>query len=212
MDARAAPYILALDIASVTGVCEGRAGSAPQFYTMRFARDGDEHEEAFARALKWIAERLQVDRPDAIFVEAPINPGAFVGRYDEEKGRVAMTTNPETTIRLMGLWAIMAAAAKVKGIRYSRVNVQSARKDFIGHGNLRGAEAKRRCFEICKLLGWEPKNRDEADAACVWHAACLKLAPHSAAIITPMMQARVASTVNGVDIGDGAALLRMARA
>ena len=32
-----APSILALDIATVTGICEG-AGSVPRFYTMRFAR------------------------------------------------------------------------------------------------------------------------------------------------------------------------------
>ena len=63
-----APLVLALDIATVTGVCEGRAGEAPRMYTMRFGNPGDEHEDAFERALRWIAERLQVDRPDAIFV------------------------------------------------------------------------------------------------------------------------------------------------
>ena len=203
-----APYILALDIATTTGVCEGRSGEIPRMYTMRFGNPGDDHEEVFARALRWIAERLLVDRPDAIYVEAPVNPGAFVGRYDEEKGRVAMTTNPETTIRLMGLWAIMAAAAKVKGIRYGRVHVQTARKLFIGAGNLRGVEAKRRCFELCKLLGWDAHNRDESDSACVWNWGVAQVAPNLAPIVTPMMQASIANRIGGVEIEDADALFR----
>jgi hypothetical protein len=194
-----APYILALDIATKTGVCEGRAGETPRMYSVQFGKPGDEHEDAFERALRWVAERLQVSRPDAIFVEAPINPGAFVGRYDEERGKVTMTTNPDTTIRLMGLWAVLAAAVRLKGIRYERVNVQTARKLFIGVGNLKGQEAKRRCYDLCTLLGWDPSNRDESDSACVWNWGVTKIAPRLAPVITPMMHAKVATTVAGVD-------------
>lgn len=210
MLARAAPMILSLDIATKTGVCEGRAGEAPRFYSLTFAQDGDDHEDAFMRALRWIAERLHVDKPDAVYVEAPVNPAAFIGRYNEETGRVGMSTNPDTTIRLMGLWAVIAAAAKVKGIKYRRVNVQTARKSFIGAGNLKGAEAKRRGFEMCKLLGWTPKNRDESDAACIhFHAMTLE-APYLAPVITPMMQSKIAMRIGGVDMGDNPELLKRA--
>lgn len=216
-----APYILALDIATVTGVCEGRAGEAPIFYTEKFARPGDEHEDVFARGLTWIAERLQVSNPNAVFVEAPINPAAFMGEYDEKKGRVAMTTNPDTTIRLMCLWGILAAAVKVKSkylvdagkppIIYRRVHVGTARKAFIGVGNLKGAEAKRRAFEMCKALGWSPNNRDESDAAAVWNFGVAQLAPRLAPIITPMLQAKIATTIAGVDVGDASTLFKKAR-
>jgi hypothetical protein len=206
-----APYVMALDIATATGVCEGRAGEAPHFYTMRFARPDDEHEDVFERALRWIAERLQVSKPDAIFCEAPISPGAFIGKYDEAKGKVAMTTNPDTTIRLMGLWAVISAAAKVKGIRYRRVHVGTARKAFIGVGNLKGAEAKRRGFEMCKALGWSPNNRDESDAACVWNFGVSQIAPRLAPIITPMLQAKCATTISGVQIDDPESFFKKAR-
>jgi len=196
-----APYILALDIATRTGVCEGRADAPPRFYTKTFAESGDEHEEAFERGLRWIAERLQVDRPDVIVVEAPVNPAAFMGRVDEETGRLGLSSNPATTIRLMGLWAVMAAAAKVKGIRYKRYNVQSARKTFIGAGNLKGAEAKRRAFEMCRLLGWSPNNRDESDAGCIFYSAASEFAPHHAPAVTPMMWNKVATKIGGVDVG-----------
>lgn len=205
-----APYVLALDLATVTGVCEGRAGEIPRFYSQRFGKDGDEHEDAFERGLRWIVERFKVGGVDAVFIEAAINPGAFVGEYDKERGKVKMTTNPETTIRLMGLWAIMAAAARVKRIRYRRVHVQTARKAFIGHGNLRGPEAKRRCFEMSKLLGWAPNTRDESDAACIWTFGVTQMAPNLAPIITPMMQSRIATTVAGVQIDDPSSLFKKA--
>lgn len=205
-----APYILSLDIATKTGVCEGRAGEAPRFYSLRFANGDDEHEDAFAGALRWIAERLSVSRPDAVYVEAPINPAAFLGKYDPATGRLGMSTNPDTTIRLMGLWATIAGAVKVKGVKYRRVNVQTARKSFIGHGNLKGAEAKRRAFEMCKLLGWAPENRDESDAACVHYSAMLGEAPRLAPIITPMMQGQIATRIGGVDMGDDLSFLKRA--
>jgi hypothetical protein len=217
-----APYVLAIDIATVTGICEGRAGEVPIFYTQRFGRPGDEHEDVFEQGLTWIAERLQISNPDAVFVEAPVNPAAFMGKYDEEKGRVAMTTNPDTTIRLMCLWGIIAAGVKTKSthlvsagkppILYRRVHVGTARKLFIGAGNLKGPEAKRRGFEMCKALGWSPSNRDESDAACVWNFGVAQVAPRLAPIITPMMQAKCAVMIGGVRIDDPAALFKKARA
>lgn len=198
------PFIIALDVATTTGVCEGRVGddAAPSFYTLKLGREHDDHEDSFARALRWIAERLTVSKPDAIYIEAPINPAAFLGKYDAETGRMGMTTNPDTTIRLIGLWATMAAAAKVKGVMYRRAAVGTVRKAFIGHGNLKGAEAKRRCFAMCNMLDWSPNNRDESDAGAVWYWAATQLDPNNAPIVTPMMQAKCATTIGGVDVGD----------
>ena len=185
-----APVIWALDVASETGIAEARVGELPRFYTQRFAHDGDEHEDVFGRALLWLIERLQVDRPDAIYVEAPLSPGTY--------GQ----TNATTTVRLIGLWATLAAAVKVKKVRYCRAKVQTVRSAFLGQGNLEGKEAKRRAGEMCRLLGWAPNNHNEADAGAILWWASTKEAPHLAPIITPLMQQRVATTVGGVDFSD----------
>ena len=198
---RLAPYLLSLDIATSTGVAEGRVGEAPRFETLRFGKDGEEHEEAFCRCLRWIANRLAAEpRPDAVAVEEPVNPGAFIGKYNPVKRKVEMTTNPETTIRLMGLWAIIAAAVKIKGIRYVPIDVRTARKDFLGNGGLKRDEAKRRAFEMCKLLGWSPSNRDEGDAGCIHYYGSVLLAPRLAPVVTPMMWGKVATTIAGVEL------------
>ena len=201
-----APYLLSIDVATTTGVCEGRVGQPPCFETLRFGRDGDDHEEAFCRALRWIAVRLDSEpRPDAVFVEEPVNPGAFIGKYNPAKGKVDLTTNPATTIRLVGLWAVIAAAVMVKGIRYQPIDVRTARAEFLGNGGLKRDEAKRRAFEMCKLLGWSPSNRDEGDAGCVHYYGSIILAPRLAPVVTPMMWGKVATTIAGVEIFGAAA-------
>lgn len=207
LDGSRPPRILSLDIATKTGIADGEAGVAPVFYSEQFAGKDDDHEDAFERSLNWIIKRLMVGSFDAVYVEAPINPAAFIGKYNPETGRMGMSTNPDTTIRLIGLWAVLSAAVKVKKIKYRRVNVQTARKSFIGHGNLKGDEAKRRAFEMCKMIGWDPKNRDESDAGCVHYHALTLECPRLAPIITPMMQLQVATRIGGVDMGDSMDLI-----
>lgn len=204
LDRAAAPYILALDVATSTGTCEGFAGAIPRFSTLRFASDGDEHEDAFARSLRWIAERLAqpvaiIPRPDVVYIEAPLRLGAAWGK-----------TNADTILRLNGLWAVLSAAVKTKGIKYRRATVQDCRLAFIGHGNLKGPEAKRRAFAMCKALGWNPKDRDQSDAGCLWFYACTREALNLAPIITPMLQSKISVRIGGVDMGDNPELLKRA--
>ena len=184
------PRILALDVATKMGVADGCVGEKPVFYTKKFA--GEEHEEIFADALRWIAEYLQVNKPDIVAIEAPLNLAATMGQ-----------SNPATVVRLNGLWAVIASAVKVKGgIIYRHVNVQTARRAFIGSGNLPGAEAKRRVFNMCKAIGWEPKDKDQGDAGCVHFWASTQFAPNLAPVITPMLQQRIATTIGNQEVTD----------
>lgn len=180
--------IMALDISSkAMGVCEGRPGEAPRFETVRFKLDDDTAEEAFARALKWAATRFRTFPPDRLIVERRL-PTMSAMRPDQS-GVLRPTTNPTTVHLLCGLSAIIVGAAKHVGIRnipaprgvdgYS-LSVQTARKAFIGHGNLPGDKAKRMAMQVCRTLGWGPKNFDEADSACLWAWGCQQLAPEKA--------------------------------
>lgn len=209
MDARAptAPLILAMDISKTcTGIAEGRAGSTPRSYSIK-GKDFDTT-GAVCQLGKWLIEKTAVDPPDFIYFEAPLHMGAF-GNWDPDEQRIKATSNPDTVITLAKMVGVVEFVASMRRIPARAANVHSVRKDFIGP-RCKGPEAKRRAFEMSKLLGWDPKNRDEGDSLAVWHFACLKVAPHSAAIITPMMQSKIASSIAGVDIGDGAALLKAA--
>jgi len=193
-----APKILALDAATNTGVAIGSAGDVPIFQTLRFAgSDPDaEHEQSFAAALRWIAQLLQVNRPDFIYIEAPLSPG------------ISGATNANTTLRLIGLWATLSAASIVKGVPYRKAKVGQVRKGFLGHGNLPGAEAKRRVQVVCELLGWDPRNNNEADAGALFHHACRIHAPERVPPITAEMHARAATAAPVSRKGAAEALFR----
>lgn len=197
------PLILAIDAASTCGVAQGRAGETPRLYSMRFVRPHDEHRNVFGRALGWFAELIDEIIPDVVYIEAPMSPGA-----------PGVKTNPDTTLRLIGLWAVFAGECAYRGIMCREASVQTVRKGFIGSGRVEGGsqEAKRRVFAMCELLGWRPTDKDSSDAGALWHYAVTKFAPDLAPPITPLMWAKCATTVRGVDVGNGDSLLKRARA
>lgn len=175
------PYVLALDVATHTGVCQGRAGDDPQFFTIDFS-GGSGHPHVFAKALRWIADRLAVSKPDVIYIEAPLRMGASGGQ-----------TNADTVLRLFGLYAVFSSAAIVKGIRVVDASVGEIRRPFLGNGTLRGEIAKLRALEMCRAIGWPANTPDEADAGALYWYALSKEAPNLAPLISPMLQHQVAA-------------------
>lgn len=178
-----APFILALDLATTTGVAEGRAGEIPRLYSKRFVKPYDDHPSVFGRALGWLSEHIEDVIPDAVFIEEPIKPGAR-----------GIKTNPETTLRLIGLWGALSGECAYRGIMCRCVSVQTVRKGFIGAGRVKGGgdEAKRLAFAMCGLLGWAPTDRDSSDAGALWWYAVAKMT-NLGPPITPAMHAEVAT-------------------
>lgn len=158
-----APRILAIDAATQTGLCFGALGETPKFETVNFGDSGDSDLIVAASCLRWVAHRLTDDRPDQIWMEEPMSFEAAEGRG----------TNRAALVRLNGIYMIIGGAARLKGVPVHPVRISSARKPFIGHGRLKRWEAKKRSRAMCRLLGWQPQNDDEADAGCIWWFASL---------------------------------------
>lgn len=167
---------IGLDIASNMGVCEGAPGETPRLYTVRLASGDVDHGAAFAKAIKWMAQRLLVSRPDWIVIEAPIPAAAMNGG-----------TNAATLAMLWGLAACIEGTARAKNVPVRRLAIRQVRKNFIGIGNLKGPEAKRRTVALCKALGWSPQGHDSADAAACWHLGCTMFAPDLAHRVDPLL-------------------------
>lgn len=167
--------ILALDVASTMGLCEGRPGETPCFDVIRLARPDDDPQDVFARAIKWAADRMYAAKPDRLYIEAPTQSLVMGGR-----------TNARTILILYGLYATIAGVARAKGVMVREGKVQTIRKHFIGHGNLKGPEAKRKVAETCRMLGWAPPNNDAADAGALWHWACSQVAPKLVPAVDPI--------------------------
>lgn len=185
----AASTILALDLATVTGCAEwSPSEDAPRFYSVRFASPGDAHPETFARARRWIDDRLCVGDVAALYIEST-NLGALIGQ-----------TNADTIERLVGLNAVISSACGVWRVKYRRVDVHTARAAFLGKGRLKREEAKPRAMEMARAVGWAPNNLDEADAAAVLYVALTKEAPNAAPLISPMLMHQVATAAENARI------------
>lgn len=175
--------LLALDVATVTGFAWGPVDGTPKADCIRFGGKDPLDDDVWVAGMKWLHNFLKVVQPDVVALEAPIMSSAPAGG-----------SNPHTQLRLTGLQAVLRTVVAVNLPRPAKlVHVQSARKFFIGHGNLRGQEAKSRVKRRCIDIGWiteEDATYDKCDALCVWAKAAGDLSPTFAANFTPLMTAR----------------------
>ena len=158
--------ILALDSATKTGVAIGVAGETPKLWTQVWRLDKqDGPPEIFGRALVWMATILRDDPPDLVVIEQPI--------YS-----VAGNTTHQTTTIIQGLYGIFTGTVKAKGIELLVAPIASWRKFALGHGRLKGDDAKRRMLALCAHMGWPSEDHNSAEAAGIWLWACSKKMPH----------------------------------
>lgn len=170
------PFIIGFDIATNLGIAEGFAGERPRLYSLNLSRPDDELFQPGGRAVKWLAQRLVVDKPDLIVIERPVMGDGKAG-----------STNANTKFILQGLVYLFGSVCAAKKIRLMLVAVSSVRKSFIGNGALPSVVAKRQVFEQCNRLGWEPPNRDASDAAACWFFGCKTIAPDLTAHVEPLL-------------------------
>jgi hypothetical protein len=168
-----APTILALDIASRTGVCWGRLGDTPRFMTVPFTRGGEASSidgcwEAASRVIIWASDFTRVEKIDRIVIEAPI-PERALGH----------NTNAWATMLKMFMIGAMGGALKCRDIPVRDANIGAVRAFMLGRGNGHAKKeiAKPAVMRVCKALGWSPQDYDQADAGALWLYEGSRVAP-----------------------------------
>lgn len=131
--------------------------------------------EATARAIQWFADLTRVEKFDRVVIEAPI-PEQALGSQ----------TNAWATALKFALIGAIGGACKLRSIDLRFGNIQRVRKFVIGKGNVRSQIAKPAVMQVCRALGWEPKNYDEADAAGLFLWACNEVAPRAVPHLDPI--------------------------
>lgn len=169
--------LLALDVATTTGWSFGpiSADARPSLSgAQRFGEKGADDARVWRHALIWLTDQIAVLRPDVIAIEAPINSASPAGG-----------SNAQTLGRLIGLQAVLRTVVEIKlPVSAKMIHVQSARKLFIGAGNLPGAQAKQMVQARCIDLGWvaaADAQPDKCDAMCIWAKAVADIDPAFAA-------------------------------
>lgn len=153
--------ILALDIATNTGVAVGENGSAPVCWSESLGQAPDERR--FSNVLRLLDRLIDEHKPDLIAIEAAIG-GKHASQY------------------LIGLVACVRGCAYLNNIQSEVYYLASIRKHFLGkalsvrdfpamtRGNAKRA-IKKAVMDRCALLGWKVSDDDAADAAALWDYA-----------------------------------------
>jgi hypothetical protein len=159
--------ILALDIATSTGVAFGDSKGQPRAWTVHLGKAPDERR--FANALRMTAKMIVENEPELIVVEAAVG-------------------GPKASAFLIGLLACVRGVAFDRGIPCHTVHLGTIRKHFLGKAlttrdfpHLKPVDAKKaikaRVIQRCGVVGWSVDNDDEADALALWDYACATYAP-----------------------------------
>lgn len=156
MAALADKTILALDVASVVGWCEGPLGGPLHYGSHRLALEGSGDGAVLAGMLTWLGQRLAVSKPAILVYEAPLDP------------RHMQKTTKATLRRLIGLPAVAEAIAYRFGV-YDVREIESGDLKMFWHGkrNLKREIVKPMTMRKMRALGYEPKDEDAADAIAV---------------------------------------------
>ena len=153
--------IIALDLATNTGIAVGEAGGNPFAWSEHLG--GPPDERRFSNVLRLCDKLIREHEPDFIAVEAAIG-GKNASAY------------------LIGLLACVRGVAFNRGIPCEAIHLGSIRKHFVGKaltqrdfpGLTKGAAKKAIkgvIMDRCKMLGWTVPDDDAADACALWDYA-----------------------------------------
>jgi hypothetical protein len=168
--------ILALDLATTTGVALGAPGAAPTAWSVNLG-SGD-HARRYGRLLALTTKLLHENDCDVLAYEAPIG-------------------GPKASAYLIGLAAIVQAAAAARGnITLVKCDLGSVRKSFLGRAlrkadfpGMSDAAAKAAMKGVvmhrCKILGWKVSDHDAADACACWDYARAQTSASAGGLFSP---------------------------
>lgn len=159
--------VLALDLASVSGVAVGSSGGRPTAWSVDLGQ-GRSEDARFSQALVLTHKLIETHKPDLIAIEAPVG-------------------GPKTSHFLVGLVACVRGCAFNRRIRVESYSIAAIRRHFCGghvtsaaYGHLEPrkrkaaarAAGKNLVMQRCRQLGWEAEDDNAADACALWDLAC----------------------------------------
>lgn len=173
--------LLALDIATVTGCCDGTIGGDPRVWSW-FLEDGGPSRPQRFRHFAGFLRRYFADHPcDGVVYEQPLNL-AILARIGAQEATVAF---------LRGSIGVLELICEEHGKPVRPISVQDARQGVLGwRTNKTSHKTKNRVVDEVKLLGCEVEDEHQADAAVLWWFAGASCNPRLAIALTPLFRER----------------------
>lgn len=151
--------VLALDVATKTGVCVGVPGAnAPRAWTVDLGKPPIGRK--LSNALAMTQGLITAHKPDLIVIEAPLG-------------------GQKVNASLIKMVGCIEGCAFNRGVKSMTAELSTVRKHFLGKNYTKQhfphltekaarAEIKAMVVRRCTMIGWAPENDDEADAMALW--------------------------------------------
>lgn len=187
--------ILGIDLATVTGLCDGEIGTKVPRCWSWFLRDaGDSRPARLLMLRRFLVKYFETQPCDLVVYEAPMSLGAMS----------TMGASEETVALLRGAIGVLELTCEEHGKPVESVPVQDARASVLGwrtnrkgsagtlrlkNGKVREETTKERVMREVNALGIPVDNDNTADAFVVWRWACNSRVPRLAVEQTPLFRA-----------------------
>lgn len=144
--------VLAFDTATKTGCAFGVAGTKPKLWSVDLGKV--DWSIRFSKTLRMVAYYIEKYEPDLVSVEQ------FVG-------------GPKANTDLAGLVACVKGEAHRCGVPVVAYWPSTVRSYFLGGVNRKSKiPIKSQVFSRCRMLGWDVRDTDAADAGALWDYTC----------------------------------------
>lgn len=163
--------LLALDLATRTGICSGDPTEVPSLSHHILPSTGADVGRFLDAAEKFAAGLIERAAPALVVFEAPILP---------------RETQVATVRKLQGLAGMVELVCHRAGVECAEVSTTAVKKALTGKGNAKKPDM----LAAAEHYGFDPRCDDEADAFGVWLCALRLRFPQHAHHWDPLTQGR----------------------
>ncbi len=166
--------LLAIDQATTSGFCVGKAGERPSWGSLRF--DGRGPGEIHANFRNWLVRVMTAERPSVVCFEKPYIPigqkprfaAAGTGEFWATASAKPMQMNPLVLRRLLWMVGCIEEVCHQFNIPECREVSPSEISKFLLGRTPKRAEKKAATIAMIRAYGFEVQDDNAADAVGIW--------------------------------------------
>lgn len=190
--------VLALDIASIVGACDGAVGSKPRLWTWNLFDAGDTRPRRFLALAALLRRYLEQNPCDGVVYEAPL-PLSAMHKLDRFTRKVTFLSNDDAVAFALGAQGVVELVCAEQRKPVKPLPVQPARQAVLGwarnidkvwvRDRMRPLTTKERVLrDVTEILKVPAENDNEADAYVLWAYAAALQNPRLAVAMTPLFR------------------------
>jgi hypothetical protein len=179
--------LVAFDLATATGVCDGEVGGRPRLWSWYLRDGGDTRPQRLYHLARFLRKYFEHCPCDGVVYEGAI-PLGMLNSHPKRGGKGFIISEANVAFA-RGAIGVLEMTCCEFGKPVEALSVQDARQSVLGwRVNKTNKPTKKRVMdEIMPLLGEvKPETADEADAAILWLYACARSNPRLALAYTPL--------------------------